>query len=121
MKRYTAGTIVPPGLYVSARPCEVRVVSCRAGLLEGGRGMHFVRVPGAAIPLVAALGLVLGGFYVLLFPLVGAATIAGWGAVRAWRSLRDAVAGHPASGSNPPDPPRLAGGGSARPGAPVSR
>ncbi len=88
MKDYIAGTIVPGGLYVSVRPCALRAVSGREGLLEGERGTRYVRIPTVAIPFAAVLGLGLGGIYVVLFPVVGAAMAIGCGAARAWRSLR---------------------------------
>lgn len=88
MKRHTAGTIVPPGLYV--RAWSVSIVSREPGLLEGPRGLGYVRVPGAAIPVVAVLGLVLGGLYVVLFPIVAGAALVACGASRLWRSLRQA-------------------------------
>jgi hypothetical protein len=99
MKRYTAGTIVPPGVYVRARPSHVSLVSREPGLLEGPRGLGYMRVPGIAIPLVAVLGLVLGGLYVVLFPIVGAAMLVACGANRVWRSLRQPVALHAADRS----------------------
>ncbi len=94
MKDYTAGTIVPGGLYVSARPCDVKAVSGREGLLEGDRGARYLRIPGIAIPFAALLALVLGGIYVVLFPIVGALMAVGCGVLRTWRSLRQVSAAH---------------------------
>ncbi len=97
MKRHAAGTMVDPGLYVSGRPFGVKVVSCRPGLLDGPRGTPFVRIPTVAIPFVAILALVVGGVWVVLFPVVGTAMIVVSAAERVWRSIARAASDHASS------------------------
>ncbi len=87
MKRHEAGTIVEPGLYVSARPWSVKTVSRGPGLLEGPRGAPYVRIPMLAIPFVGVLALVIGGVWVVTFPIVGAAMIVVSGVHRACRAI----------------------------------
>jgi hypothetical protein len=62
-------------------------VSRQAGVLEGETGARYLRIPLAAIPLAGTVGLVLGGLYVLLLPLVGAAALVAACAARLWRWL----------------------------------
>ena len=72
MARYFGGSKVESGYYVNTR--SLAVVSLPAeGLLPGEQKEHFVRVPW---PLLLAAAPVLGGLFVLAYPVIGASTLA---------------------------------------------
>jgi len=88
MKRYPAGSIVPWGVYWSPGRLELRTVSRSEDVLRGIAGPDYVRVPVVAIPLLALVGLVAGGLFVLALPFGGAGLLVWYGAIGAWRLLR---------------------------------
>ncbi len=67
MKRYENDSQAPYGMYLSTRPFDVRLVNGHSDRLEGIEGASYRRLP---MWLVVALGPILGGAFVLLFPLV---------------------------------------------------
>ncbi len=88
MRRYRAGTVVPPGLYWSPGRWEVKAVSGGSGLLEGEEGVRYLRVPGPLLPLVMLFGTVAGGLYIVFLPLVGFALVLGFTGLRVWQGVR---------------------------------
>lgn len=66
MKKYSANTPSPYGLYVSFSPADIRFVGSEGETLEG-RAKTYRKLPTALVVLSAP---VLGGAFVLAFPLV---------------------------------------------------
>ena len=92
MKKYQTGQRVPYGVYASAWPPDLRVVSADDEPLDGKPDKRYVRLP---LLLVIAAGPALGGVFVLAFPLIvlGAViTALGQYAYRRVRELRDSQA-----------------------------
>ena len=75
MKRYTAQQPAPYGLYLSARPLDLRFVGAEDEPLAGRDGASYRRIPTL---LVVLLGPALGAAFVLAFPLVLAAVLVGF-------------------------------------------
>ncbi len=67
MKRYENNSQAPYGMYLSTRPFDVRLVNGHSERLEGLEGASYRRL---SMWLVVALGPILGGAFVLLFPLI---------------------------------------------------
>jgi hypothetical protein len=72
MTRYLGGTKVESGYYVNTRSLAV-VTLAAEGMLPGDDRDRFARVPW---PLLLVAAPVLGGLFVLAYPVVGAATLA---------------------------------------------
>lgn len=72
MKRYQTGSEAPYGLFVSVRPLDVRFVGADGESLEGHAGAQYVHLP---MWTVVALGPVLGGFFLISFPLLALAAL----------------------------------------------
>ena len=75
MKRYETGSEAPYGLYVTARPPDIRFVGAEGESLEGHEGAKYMHLP---MWTVVALGPVMGGFFLVSFPLlvIGALLVA---------------------------------------------
>ncbi len=73
MRTYRHGETARYGLYLSAWPPDVRFVSADGETLEGVDRASYMRLPTL---LVVLLGPVIGGLFVLLFPLVVFAAVA---------------------------------------------
>ena len=73
MRTYRHGDAARYGLYLSAWPPDLRFVSADGENLDGPRGGSYLRLPTL---LVVLLGPVIGGLFVLLFPLVVFAAVA---------------------------------------------
>ena len=67
MKKLTTGEAAQYGLYVSTRPLDIRFVGADGESLEGLPEANYVRLPTLA---VVAAAPVLGGAFVLAFPLL---------------------------------------------------
>lgn len=67
MKTYRSNETVNPGVYLSTWPVDVRHVSAEGETLAGVPGAEYRRVPGA---LLLALSPVLGGVFVMAFPVM---------------------------------------------------
>lgn len=77
MKTYQNNENAPYGLYLSFRRPDIRFVGADGESLEGVDGATYRRLP---TPLVVAAGPVLGGLFVIAFPvLIILATIVGLG------------------------------------------
>jgi hypothetical protein len=73
MKTYRNSYPAPYGLYFSAGPLDMTFVSADGEVLDGKTGATYRRVPSL---LAVLLSPVLGGFFVLAFPLVVLAAVA---------------------------------------------
>jgi hypothetical protein len=73
MRTYRNGEAARYGLYLSAWLPDLRFVSADDEPLEGIERASYMRLP---TPLVVLLGPVIGGLFVLLFPLVVFAAVA---------------------------------------------
>lgn len=67
MTTYRDGQSAPYGLFVSFRPLDTRFVGAAGEELEGIPGAHYKRLPNMV---AVAMAPVLGGLFVVLFPLV---------------------------------------------------
>lgn len=95
MKKYRAKEPAKWGMYLAVNRLDLTTVNAEGELLDGREGAHYVRLP---TPLVAVLSPVLGGVFVLFFPIVIFAallTAAGQATVkvvrRAWDRQRHLV------------------------------
>lgn len=68
MKRYNGGTQVEGGYYWNVSKWSISAISGDSGTLEGGKEMHYLRMPLLVMVPVAAL---LGLSYVIFLPLIG--------------------------------------------------
>jgi len=73
MKTYETGQPATYGVYASAWPPDLCVVSADGDALAGKDGVTYRRLP---LPLVVAAGPILGGMFVLTFPLLVLAAVA---------------------------------------------
>ena len=73
MRTYRHGEPTRYGLYLATWPPDMRFVSADNEPLEGLEGARYLRLPTL---MVALLGPVIGGLFVLLFPLIVFAAVA---------------------------------------------
>ncbi|MFB3855475.1 MAG: hypothetical protein ACE148_16875 [Vicinamibacterales bacterium] len=74
MARPAGGTNVRTGFYWNLRKWELTTVPRPGGVLPGGTGETYVKVPTLALLLVAP---VMGGLYVMFLPFIGIAMVVG--------------------------------------------
>ena len=67
MKIYNAGESVPYGVYFSGRPLDIHIVTAEGDALEGKPGVAYRRMPTL---IAVAAGPVIGGVFVMAFPVV---------------------------------------------------
>lgn len=70
MARFNGGSKVESGYYVNTRSLAVMSLAAE-GMLPGGERDHFVRIPW---PVMLAAAPVLGGLFVLAYPVIGLST-----------------------------------------------
>jgi hypothetical protein len=68
MARYHGNETVKPGFYWNPAKWEVTTIEKKGTPLPGGEEMKYHRIP---LPVVLALGPVMGAAYVMFLPLVG--------------------------------------------------
>jgi len=84
MKRYASHQPATYGLYFSTRPMDLRFVGADGENLDGHEGASYRRVP---MWLAVLLGPVLGGIFVIAFPLIVIGALIGTTATAAVRAL----------------------------------
>jgi len=67
MRTYMHAQTVPPGVYLATKPLDLTIVTDDADVLEGLDGARYVRLPAPVVFLVSP---VVGGAFVLLFPVI---------------------------------------------------
>ena len=87
MNTYSTGQSAPYGVYASAKPLDLCFVSAEGDTLEGKDGSRYVRIPTL---LVIALSPAIGGAFVMLFPVLILAALAGTLAQVVARGVRSA-------------------------------
>ncbi len=68
MARYHGNETVNPGFYWNPAKWEITTIEKRGAALPGGEEINYRRIP---LPLVLALGPILGAAYVIFLPLIG--------------------------------------------------
>jgi len=82
MRRYAAGTHVRGGLYLDPSTGRIAIVPRRGGRLRGA-DVSYVRVP-LPLPLALLLVPIAGALFVIVFPVVGLALLAGLLCRKVW-------------------------------------
>lgn len=86
MTRYRSGMWAPQGFYLAPGTWEIRAIPRSGGILEGRDGSPFIRIPAPPI-LMPFLGVLLGGLYIVLLPLIATAFLLWLLAVKVWKAL----------------------------------
>ncbi len=75
MAKKEGGTVVKNGFYWNLAKWEMHIVPKEGGVLPGGAGDRYLKVPIAALLIVAP---VMGGLYAFFLPFIGFAMVAGF-------------------------------------------
>ncbi|HYT67342.1 MAG TPA: hypothetical protein VEL51_13030 [Vicinamibacterales bacterium] len=87
MTKYTGGETVSAGFYWNGGAWGVELVPAEGGMLPGGNGAVYVRVPW---PLLLVIAPVMGGAFAMFLPFIGIALLVqfAWAALTGRRESR---------------------------------